>query len=388
MKVGIPMLKLNAANLQPVIREAWIRDNAAERNCSDPDYDPSRTAANVYLVGPQRATAVVQKIEERKLAYEQLQGRKLRKDAVLSVAGIIKPNGDAFRTYSHSDQMRFFRDSFEILDSPEFFNGNIDAFVIQVDEGVPHVHFVATPIAEDGSWSAKKVLNLKLLNRLNSLYPAKMREKGWDVDSIAQFDQDAYRAMSPEEKNAYVQAKKKRKTNHGISAARYKAEREAVKIREAVSQDIREMEDAARRRLEAAEAVTEERQKAAAVYEEAAEKASKALQEARKELQATKLAIRKEEAALANLEVAVDDMRDSFEKYSASIPDDYEVMRSKALDVLLDWIPLPAAEAIKRGLNWISARYRETGIWPRRRKEAPHRWPGSGEPERAPSLRR
>lgn len=376
MKVGIPVMKLHAGTLNAVIREAWIRDEGEQRNCSDSAYDPSRTAENVYLLGARRATDLIRRIENRKQEYEAARGRKMRKDAVLAVAGIVKPNGNQFRLLSQTEQMRFFQDSLDILQAPDFFNGHVEGCVVQMDEGIPHIHWVATPIALDGSWSAKKVLNLRMLNKLNSLYPEKMRQRGWDVESLVKFDEEQYKSLSPEEKTAYVDRKKAEKRTHGLSSAQYKAKREADKVREAASKAARAEEEAATKRAEAAIAVAKEVTEQAARQAEEASAAAEAVQKAQEELRNTRAALSDAKEELAAVRAATADARETYAKYAAVIPDDYEVVRAKAIDILLDWIPEDSAAFIRKSLNWILQWHRDRGRWPTRKPGAKRRWPG------------
>ena len=360
MKVGMPVMKLNAGNINAVIREAWIRDGEERRNCSDPDYHHERTAENIYLIGPARATDVIQSIERQKQTYEQTTGRKMRKDAVLTIAGIIKPNGNQFKALPFGRQMQFFRDSAEILQSADFFNDHLGSFVVQVDEGVPHAHWTATPIAQDGSWSAKKVLNLKMLTKLNSLYPERMRERGWDVESLARFDQEAYRALSPEEKAAYVEQKKAKK-KHGRSSAEFKAEAEAEKILAQANTKAVDVLSDALARTKAYEADKK------AEIDERAEKAAK--------------------AKIAALTAEIEDLKERRQAAMDELDDIYDdilqegadTLRGRALAVLLDWIPTETAERIREGLSWILRRHRELrGAWPIRRQGSERKWPGDG----------
>lgn len=373
MKVGMPVMKLNAGNIQSVIREAWLRDTEERRNCADPDYRPTLTADNTYLIGPSRATDIIREIDSRKQAYEETTGRKMRKDAVLSIGGIIKPNGEEFKKLSRERQMQFFRDSVEVLQGEDFFSGHITSCVVQVDEGVPHAHWTALPIDQAGAWSAKKVLNLKMLKKLNALYPERMRARGWDVESLAKFDEGAYRAMTDEEKAAYVEKKRQEKAAHGISSARYKAKMEADKMREAASKAARAEEEAAAKRAAAAMAVAKE------VTEQAvnqAEEAKKAAETAQEELQRTQAALSDAKKELAAVRAAVADTRDTYEKYTAAVPDTYEVIQAKAMAVLLDWIPEDSAAFIRKSLNWILQWHRDRGRWPIRKAGAKRRWPG------------
>lgn len=376
MKVGIPVMKLHAGTLNAVIREAWIRDEGEQRNCSDSAYDPSRTAENVYLLGARRATDLIRRIENRKQEYETARRRKMRKDAVLAVAGIVKPNGNQFRLLSQTEQMRFFQDSLDILQAPDFFNGHVEGCVVQMDEGIPHIHWVATPIALDGSWSAKKVLNLRMLNKLNSLYPEKMRQRGWDVESLVKFDEEQYKSLSPEEKAAYVDRKKAEKRTHGLSSAQYKAKREADKVREAANKAARAEEEAARKRAAAAIAVAKEVTEQAFSQAEEAKKAAETAQKAQEELQHTQAALSDAKEELAAVRAAVADARDTYDKYTAAVPDTYEVVQAKAMAVLLDWIPEPAAIVIRKSLDWVIQWHRDRGRWPIRKAGAKRRWPG------------
>lgn len=358
MKVGMPVMKLNAGNINAVIREAWLRDNETKRNCGDPDYQPELTKENVYLLGDSLATDVIRNVETRKQSYEQLKGRKMRKDAVLTVAGIIKPNGDQFNRLSRDRQMQFFRDSLDILQGEEFFNGNLTNCVVQVDEGVPHAHWSAIPIAPDGTWSAKKVLNLKMLNKLNSLYPERMQARGWDVQSLTRFDEDAYRAMTAEEKAAYVEKKRKA---HGKSSAEFKAEAEAEKILAQANTKAVDVLSDALARTKAYEADKK------AEIDERAEKAA--------------------EAQIAALTAEIEDLKERRQAAIDELDDIYDdilqegadTLRGRALAVLLDWIPTETAERIREGLSWILRRHRELrGAWPIRRQGSERKWPGDG----------
>lgn len=376
MKVGMPVMKLNAGNIQSVIREAWLRDTEERRNCADPDYRPTLTADNTYLIGPSRATDIIREIDSRKQAYEETTGRKMRKDAVLSIGGIIKPNGEDFKKLSCERQMQFFRDSVEVLQGEDFFSGHITSCVVQVDEGVPHAHWTAIPIAQDGAWSAKKVLSLKMLKKLNALYPQQMRARGWEIDSLAKFDEEQYRSMTAAEKAAYVEKKRQEKATHGLSSAQYKARVEAEKIRESASKAARAEEEAAAKRAAAAMAVAKEVTEQAARQAEEASAAAEAVQKAREELRHTRAALSDAKEELAAVRAAVADARDTFGKYTAAVPDTYEVVQAKAMAVLLDWIPEPAAIVIRKSLDWVIQWHRDRGRWPIRRAGAKRRWPG------------
>lgn len=107
------------------------------------------------------------------------------------------------------------------------------------------------------------------------------------------------------------------------------------------------------------------------------QEAAESLQKAQERLLDVQGKLRQAEADLAATEAARQAAEDDARKYAMEIPDDYEVTKSRALDVLLDWIPTPIATRIQQGLDWILDKHRKTGLWPQRRHGAERRWPGS-----------
>ena len=71
--------------------------------------------------------------------------------------------------------------------------------------------------------------------------PAVAEASGWDVESLASFDEDKFKTMSAEERAAYIEAKRARKAAHGLSSSSYKAEKEAARIKEEAAEKAAEV---------------------------------------------------------------------------------------------------------------------------------------------------
>lgn len=117
---------------------------------SNPNIDPGRRGENVEFVkhGSYRA-----EVNERIERFRE-STRKVRKDAVVLVEGVMTASPEFFEGKSRSEVMDYFRDGFEFVKS-EFGEENLIHFTVHFDEVTPHGHFGATPI-KDGRLSWKK----------------------------------------------------------------------------------------------------------------------------------------------------------------------------------------------------------------------------------------
>lgn len=79
--------------------------------------------------------------------------RKVRKDAVVLVEGVMTASPEFFEGKSRDEVMAFFRDGFDFVKS-EVGEGNMVHFTVHMDESTPHAHFGFTPI-KDGTLSWK-----------------------------------------------------------------------------------------------------------------------------------------------------------------------------------------------------------------------------------------
>ena len=122
----------------------------------NPDIDPERTHLNYELHDaegcylPRKYAAEV----DAKIAANRASGRKVRKDAVKLVEGIITASPEFFEGKSEEECRRFFEDAYEFV-CAEMAAENVIHFTVHMDETTPHAHWGAVPI-KDGrlSWKA------------------------------------------------------------------------------------------------------------------------------------------------------------------------------------------------------------------------------------------
>ena len=116
---------------------------------SNPNIDHSKRGDNAEFIkhGSYRAE-VNDRIERFRKS-----DRKVRKDAVVLVEGVMTASPEFFEGKSRDEVMAFFRDGFDFVKS-EVGEGNMVHFTMHMDESTPHAHFGFTPI-KDGTLSWK-----------------------------------------------------------------------------------------------------------------------------------------------------------------------------------------------------------------------------------------
>lgn len=122
---------------------------------SNEDIDHSRTPENYELHGegccfPRDYAREV----DAKIAANRASGRKVRKDAVKLVEGILTASPEFFEGKSAEEVRRFFEDGYKFIKA-EMGAENMIHFTVHMDEATPHAHWGAVPI-KDGrlSWKA------------------------------------------------------------------------------------------------------------------------------------------------------------------------------------------------------------------------------------------
>ena len=116
---------------------------------SNPNIDHSKRGDNAEFIkhGSYRAE-VNDRIERFRKS-----DRKVRKDAVVLVEGVMTASPEFFEGKSRDEVMAFFRDGFDFVKS-EVGEGNMVHFTVHMDESTPHAHFGFRPI-KDGTLSWK-----------------------------------------------------------------------------------------------------------------------------------------------------------------------------------------------------------------------------------------
>lgn len=275
-KVGMPYVKLDrndhfgekghAGNARAVVCEGL-----EERQSSDPDLDRTKTAANIYA-GYRSGEDLLNFWNEQADSYiiTDRKGRKrhLRSDANIGFACICKPGADYINSLSRDEQIRFFQDSLEIMsDMFESRGMVVDAAVVHMDEGAPHMHVYG----HDPDYKMGKKFDLKMRDQMNrAYYPAKMRERGWDVEDLPRtYDPDYAKTLDDDALTEYKATCKAKRKDHGKSAKTYKADKDATKIKaEAERQAQQILEDARREASVLKQSVMDDLQKRQADLEE------------------------------------------------------------------------------------------------------------------------
>lgn len=116
---------------------------------SNPNIDHSKRGDNAEFIkhGSYRA-----EVNDRIERFRE-SDRKVRKDAVVLVEGVMTASPEFFEGKSRDEVMAFFRDGFDFVKS-EVGEGNMVHFTVHMDESTPHAHFGFTPI-KDGTLSWK-----------------------------------------------------------------------------------------------------------------------------------------------------------------------------------------------------------------------------------------
>lgn len=116
---------------------------------SNPNIDHSKRGDNAEFIKHGSYRAEVNGRIERFRKSD----RKVRKDAVVLVEGVMTASPEFFDGKSRDEVMAFFRDGFDFVKS-EVGEGNMVHFTVHMDESTPHAHFGFTPI-KDGTLSWK-----------------------------------------------------------------------------------------------------------------------------------------------------------------------------------------------------------------------------------------
>lgn len=225
--IGMPSLKLNnVGNKSKACGSfgAVASEALSERQGRDPDIDKSRSNDNI-CIGFQSAAELqeyskkhVEELSKKQLA---LGGRKIRDDAVVMCATIIKPPAAFMNSLERQDQVRFLTDSLDKL-GDIVGKDNIKSAVLHFDEQGAHLHAFWEPMTPDGRLCAKEQHSLKFLGRLNREMPEHLRACGWDIDNCRAYDQ-AKEELRSEKEKAELRAQQ------GRSSAAYKADAEREK---------------------------------------------------------------------------------------------------------------------------------------------------------------
>lgn len=128
------------------------------KNYENMDIDLEKSYLNYDLVNDSPID-YNQKIEE-KIEQNYNGKRKIRKDAVKHIDGLITSGNEFFKNQTLEETKQFFEHAKTFLEQ-EYGKDNLLYATVHMDEKTPHMHYGVVPITEDGRLSAKEVLGNK-----------------------------------------------------------------------------------------------------------------------------------------------------------------------------------------------------------------------------------
>ena len=243
-KTGEP--QRHRANGKVILAEA-----GKERYSSSKTLDRTRSHLNVYE-GFESGFACWDAMCEEADQYRtvakgkdgKLHERRLKSDAVIGGAVIFNPSCETCKDWDLETHRKFGDDSWEVLCEikPEIFRPeNVRMRAFHFDEGyrvAPHIfgiheHRIFVPKDANGRYCGN-LIDAKLLSEINKLYPAKMRERGWDMDDLDTTDWD--RMKTDED---YREERRQKWSKQGRSVNKYLEDKYIEKLTEVQEQGER-----------------------------------------------------------------------------------------------------------------------------------------------------
>ncbi|HHA5962282.1 TPA: MobV family relaxase [Staphylococcus aureus] len=165
--------KTNTTGIQKHVQ----RENKKYENL---DVDLSKSEMNYDLINSESIN--FNQTIENKIEQNYNGKRKIRKDAVKHIDGIITSDDAFFRSKDDEEIKDFFKDAYSFL-SKEYGEENLLYATVHMDEKTPHMHFGIVPLTDDGRLSAKEILgNKKALTELQDRFNQFVNEKGYKLE--------------------------------------------------------------------------------------------------------------------------------------------------------------------------------------------------------------
>lgn len=128
--------------------------------------------------------------------------RKLRSDSVDIITNVIQPSKDFIESLSREEQIRFFKDSLEVMTEDRETFGTPLVAVVHFDETTPHMQVMTSTLDHDGRLgaSASKMFgNKSKMSRDQTRFVEKVQARGWQVErGIQRVDNPHYQNFRDE----------------------------------------------------------------------------------------------------------------------------------------------------------------------------------------------
>ncbi|PAG85796.1 recombinase, partial [Staphylococcus aureus] len=144
------------------------------------DIDHSKTYLNYDLVNASKQN--FNNLIDEKIEQNYTGKRKIRRDAIKHIDGLITSDNDFFDNQTPEDTKQFFEYAKEFLEQ-EYGKDNLLYATVHMDEKTPHMHYGVVPITDDGRLSAKEVVgNKKALTAFQDRFNEYVNQRGYDLD--------------------------------------------------------------------------------------------------------------------------------------------------------------------------------------------------------------
>ena len=237
-KMGVPVLKLKAGNAfgkHSGNAKSVACEGLEERHSSDPDLQRDRTNENIYggrfRSGEELFNYWISEAGSYRILDKNGKEKKLRSDANIGFASILKPEKSFMESLSPRDRIRFLQDAYRVTVQEYQRKGiSVDAWVIHLDEQVPHLHLYG----HDPEYKLGKKLNLSFFNAMNKRVPERLRALGWDIEDCTVYDVEEAQKMSPEAQKEYKEKRmqEKKEKGYGMSSKAYKAKKDKETVKQ------------------------------------------------------------------------------------------------------------------------------------------------------------
>ncbi|MDT0724462.1 MobV family relaxase [Staphylococcus haemolyticus] len=149
-------------------------------NYENEDIDHSKTYLNYDLVNASKQN--FNNLIDEKIEQNYTGKRKIRRDAIKHIDGLITSDNDFFDNQTPEDTKQFFEYAKGFLEQ-EYGKDNLLYATVHMDEKTPHMHYGVVPITDDGRLSAKEVVgNKKALTEFQDRFNEYVNQRGYDLE--------------------------------------------------------------------------------------------------------------------------------------------------------------------------------------------------------------
>lgn len=244
IRVGMPMMKLSRGAKQTKRKgdaQKIAFEALEERYSKDKDLDRSRSHLNEYA-GFRSGADLYKYWTAEADAHLDAKGRKLRSDAVVGYALIVKPDMTSMQSMTENERIAFVKDGMQVAAEILHEHGlQVDATALHRDELNEHGHI----LGHDADYRAGKKIDIRLFRDFNTEFPKRMRELGYDVEDMSVYDVDKVTSMTADERESYKSDIIRHKTQkqNGRSSSQYKSEKIAEQEK-ALAERAQQLQDA------------------------------------------------------------------------------------------------------------------------------------------------